>query len=299
MQPWSFPPLPYTDWADSKETLHLFLQIVGKVRLKTHPKLNHWWHVTLYPHTRGLTTGRIPYGGGAFDILVDLLEHRMVISASDGRRESFKMGGQTVAGFHTALFQSLQALDVEVVIYPLPYEHKSKLPFPEDQAARLYDKEAVGRYWQALSQIASVFEIYRGRFMGKQTPVQLFWHSFDLAVTRFSGKPCPLEGGTPSDREAYSHEVISVGFWPGDDSFQEAAFYGYAYPEPTGLAERTLEPAQALWAEKNGGALAVYRYEDLRLAADPEAALLSFLESLYQGAGEAAAWPLDNLRHDK
>lgn len=291
------PALDYDRWVDSRDTLHLFLQIIGKVRLETHPKLNHWWHVTLYPHVNGLTTGRIPHTSGAFDILYDMIAHRVVVSRNDGRSEAFDPAGLSVAGFYSALFGALNSLEITVDIHAVPYDNKSKVPFPEDDAPRAYDKAAITRYWTALCWIADVFEAFRGRFTGKQTPVQLYWHSFDLVVTRFSGRAHPLEGGTQSDREAYSHEVISVGFWPGDDSFPHAAFYGYAYPEPAGMAELALEPEAAAWAEKNGGALAILRYADLIEEADPHAALLAFVQSLYDGAAGLADWPVKELEH--
>lgn len=294
----AYPTLAYLDWADSKDSLHLFLQIIGKVRLKAHPKLNHWWHVTLYPVPRGLTTGRIPQGSSGFEIRYDLLEHGVRVTRDDGREVAFPVVGKTVAAFHETLFAALAELGFRVAILARPYENKSTTPFAEDRAPRAYDPAAVTRYWQALCGIQGIFERWRGRFVGKQTPVHLFWHSFDLVVTRFSGHAHPLEGArTQSDREAYSHEVISVGFWPGDDSFPEAAFYGYAYPEPEGLGTTGLRPAEAGWSEKNGGALAIYRYDDFRASADPAGELLAFLESVYQAAGTKAAWPLEELRH--
>eukprot|EP00903_Cladosiphon_okamuranus_P001886 g1884.t1 len=293
----SLPALPYSDWADTKDTLHLFLQIIGKIRLKAHPKLNHWWHVTLYPHVRGLTTGRIPYQGSGFEIFFDMIDHRVTVSLNDGRQEAFDVPGLTVAQFHEALFSRLEALGVSIRIVGVPYDNKSKIPFAEDTAQRAYDADAVSDYWRALCSIASIFETYRSTFVGKQTPVQLYWHSFDLVVTRFSGRAHPLEGGTQSDREAYSHEVISIGFWPGDDTFPEAAFYGYAYPEPDGLNQVALAPLEAFWAEKNGGALAILKYEDARKAADPSKAILAFLESLYDGAAHKADWPVEELKH--
>jgi len=292
-----WPSLTYGDWVDTRDTLHLFLQMIGKVRLKTHPKLNHWWHVTLYPHVRGLTTGRIPYGATGFEIFFDMLDHRVLISSNDGRQHDFAVAGLTVAGFYEALFAGLKGLDVEVEILAKPYDNKSKTAFPDDHAPRQYDPVAVSDFWRALCSISSVFETFRGQFTGKQTPVQLYWHSFDLVVTRFNGRAHPLSGGTQSDREAYSHEVISVGFWPGDDSFQEAAFYGYAYPEPAQLNTAPLSPAGAYWAEKNGGALAILPYEAAIAEADPSGAILSFLESLYSGAAEKAQWPVEELRH--
>ena len=180
----------------------------------------------------------------------------------------------------------------------MPYDNKSTTPFPEDTAARLYDQEAVSNFWRATCGVASIFELYRSHFVGKQTPVQLYWHSFDLAVTWFSGRAHPMEGGRQSDREAYSHEVISVGFWPGDDTFPQAAFYGYAYPEPEGMNTVPLKPAPAFWAEKNGGALAILTYDDMRASENPSRAVLAFVESLYEGAAKKAGWPVEDLRHD-
>lgn len=294
----TFPTLPYAQWVETKETLHLFLQIIGKIRLKAHPKQNHWWHVTLYPAARGLTTGRIPYQGGGFQIDFDMLDHLVLISRNDGRVESFPAAGKTVAAFYKSVFEAMQRLGLDVSIKAVPYENKSTIPFAEDEEHKIYDRDAVTRFWRALCSIASVFERFRGEFAGKQTPVHLYWHSFDLVSTRFSGRAAPLENArTQSDREAYSHEVISVGFWPGDDTFPETAFYGYAYPEPEGLSQTSLSPDVAFWAEKNGGALAVLKYEDMRQATDPEAALLAFLHSVYEGAAAKAGWNTTDYAH--
>lgn len=293
-----FPALPYDDWVDTKDTLHLFLQIIGKIRLSAHPKLNHWWHVTLYPSSDGLTTGRIPYAGGSFQIDVDMVDHCVRVQTQTGQRRQFDIPGLSVSAFHAALFGALADLGISVEINNQPYENKSTIPFPEDETHKSYDPAAIERFRLALGGIASVFEHYRGRFVGKQTPVQLYWHSFDLAVTRFSGKAHPLKDArTQSDREAYSHEVISVGFWPGDDSFPEAAFYGYAYPEPDGLEDIVLAPSKALWTEKNGGCLALLKYEDMRNEPRPAASLTRFVDSLYEGAGATAGWPLQDYRH--
>ena len=293
----SLPALRYADWADSKDTLHLFLQIIGKSRLKTHPKLNHWWRVTLYRHVRGLTTGRIPYEETGFEILYDMIDHKVIISLNDGRQEAFETAGLTVADFYRALFTRLEALAIVVSIVAVPYDNKSTRSFPEDTAPRAYDKIAISDFWRALCSIASSFEIYRAHFVGKQSPVQLYWHSFDLVVTRFSGRAHPLDGGTQSDREAYSHQAISVGFWPGDDSFPEAAFYGYAYPEPAGMNTAPLKPSTAFWTEKNGGALAILKYEDIRSGNTPSRTILSFLQSLYEGAAIKSDWPVQELKH--
>lgn len=293
----SLPPLPYTEWMDTKDTLHLFLQIIGKVRMKAHPKLNHWWHVTLYPDTRGLTTGRVPHKGRTFQIDYDMVDHVVHITTNDGGKQDFTVPGKTVAGFHAALFDALKALQLDVTIVARPYENKSTIPFAEDHAERPYDGQAVTRFWRALCTIASVFETFRSRFVGKQTPVQLYWHSFDLVNTRFSGKAAPLDGGTASDREAYSHEVISFGFWPGDDAFQHPAFYAYAYPEPPDLTSVALKPATASWVDRNG-ALAVLTYDAIRQETHPEAAILDFLQSVYDGAAAKAGWDTNHFQHE-
>ncbi len=294
-----FPPLPYADWVDTKETLHLFLQIIGKVRLATHPKLNHWWHVTLYPSAHGLTTGRIPFRAGGFQIDFDLIRHRVQVSAHNGRQQSFDVAGQSVAGFYLALMRALDTLGIDARINTRPYENVSTIPFPEDEVHKSYDPDAVSRYWQALTTTAGVFESYRGLFAGKQTPVQLYWHSFDLVVTRFSGRTAPLENArTQSDREAYSHEVISVGFWPGDNAFPQAAYYGYAYSEPDGLRTVPLLPDTASWQDKNGGALALLTYDDMRRESQPREALLSFVESVYEGAADKSGWNKSDYLHE-
>ncbi|MDW3223007.1 MAG: DUF5996 family protein [Paracoccaceae bacterium] len=291
------PPLPYADWVGTRDTLHLFLQIIGKIRLKSHPKLNHWWHVTLYPYVHGVTTGRIPYGDIGFEITYNMIYHYVMVSRNDGRHTRFDAAGRTVAEFYNATMKSLDDLGITVKIHPVPYENKSTVPFPDDTALRAYDKAAVTDYRKALCQIASTFEVFRTRFNGKQTPVHLYWHSFDLVVTRFSGRAHALQGGTPSDREAYSHEVISIGFWPGDDTFPKAAFYGYAYPEPAGLNATPLAPGAAQWVERNGGALAVLEYDAFRQAKNPADDLLAFLESVYQNAGQLADWDIRSFEH--
>ncbi len=254
--------------------------------------------MTLYPSARGLSTGRIPLGSDGFQIDYDMIDHEVLVTKNDGRIERFLVTDKSVADFHAALFLALSSLGIDVEIKGEPYENVSTIPFAIDHTHKTYDRGAVSAYWQALCSIASIFEIYRGGFCGKQTPVHLYWHSFDLVSTRFSGRAAPLENPrTQSDREAYSHEVISVGFWPGDDTFQEAAFYGYAYPEPDSMNTIPLAPTEAFWTDKNGGALAVLRYEDMRTAKDPEQALLLFLNSVYEGAAEKSGWDTRELAH--
>lgn len=293
------PPLPLEDWEDTKETLHLFLQIVGKIRLKTHPKLNHWWHVTLYPSSHGVTTRRIPYGGADFEVSFDFLEHTLTVARCDGKECSFALPGLSVADFYDKVFAALTELGIDVRIHAVPYDRPYTTPFAKDTEHRTYDSDKVHAYWRALTQIASVFEEFRGRFLGKSTPVHLFWHSFDLALTRFSGKKAPpLQGGSKADREAYSHEVISFGWWAGDDKVREAAFYAYTAPEPTDIQSMPLEPAAALWNDVGGSHMAFLPYDAVRTSPDPRATLLAFLESAYQAGAQKADWPIDEFTHE-
>lgn len=282
------PPLPYDEWRETRDSLHLFCQIVGKMRMGAHPKLNHWWHVTLYPDTRGLTTGRVPCGNGAFRIDLDLLDHVVRVTANDGRHTGFDIPGLSAAGFLERLRTEMKDLGFQVPIIAKPYEHPSTIPFEEDTAPRVYDTEAATRYWQALCSIASIFETWRGRFAGKQTPVHLFWHSFDLVVTRFSGRAAPMESENQVEREAYSHEVVSVGFWPGDAKVRKPAFYAYAYPEPAGLRDLALPHGEII--AQGGGSLALLDYETMRTAEDPAAVLLGFLDGFYEGAARLGGW---------
>lgn len=292
-----FPPMPLSEWTPTRETLHLFVQIVGKIRMALHPKLNHWWHVTLYPSARGLNTEKIPYCGREFEIEFDFIHHQLQIRTSDGDQRDFPLIGLSVAEFYRQTMYNLLALGIDVQIEARPYQVVfSTIPFEEDQVHHTYDPAAAHQYWRILSQISSIFEEFRGRFVGKSTPVQVFWHSFDLALTRFSGKVAPpREGVNPVEREAYSHEVISFGFWPGDASFPEPAFYSYTYPAPSNLTQYPLKPESAYWGELHGSPYAFWRYEDMRQSADPKAGLLEFLESAYQAGAQTAGWPVENL----
>jgi len=288
----TFPDIPLEAWRPTKDTLHLYCQIVGKIRLAMHPRLNHWWHVPHYVSPRGLTTRRIPYSGGSFEIEFDLIDHRLVISTSTGDREDFALyDGLSVADFYTSIFANLKKLGIEPKIRPIPYEAPSTTPFPEDTENASYDKEYVRRFHQTLVAVDDVLEEFRGRFLGKSTPVHMFWHSFDIALTRFSGKRVPVrEGANRVESEAYSHEVISFGFWFGDDRVPAPAFYAYVAPEPAGLANEPLMPSTAKWAESNGAHLALLMLDDARNSADPRSAVLDFLESAYQAGAKAANW---------
>ncbi|MEL7028038.1 MAG: DUF5996 family protein [Pseudomonadota bacterium] len=292
------PSLPLEEWEDTKNVLHLILQIVGKSRLALHPKLNHWWHVTLYVSPRGLTTGAIPYGAGALSVEVDVFDRALMVRASNGVERGFSMQGLTVAAFYDALMKLMAEIGVDLKILAEPYDNKHDTPFPDNLLGPC-DFDHVLRFHQSLTGVASVFETFRGRFLGKSTPVHLFWHSFDLALTRFSGRPAPtMSGKNPSDAEAYSHEVISFGYWAGDDNVREPMFYSYAYPEPADLARTTLSPAAAAWNTDGGSAMALLPYEAVRTASDPKAALLDFLESAYLASAEKAGWDIAALRLD-
>ena len=290
----ALPPLPLEAWEATKETLHRYAQIVGKVRLVAAPFRNHWWHVTLGVTTRGLTTGPmpVPHGDGAFAIDFDFLDHRLVVTTTDGAVESFALvDGLSVARFYEELFARLAALGIDVAIVAKPYELSPNEPFPTDTAHASYDPESVERWWRVLVWSDAVFEAFGGRFGGKTSPVHLFWHSFDLAVTRFSGRSVPSpEGADPVTREAYSQELISFGFWPGDARIRAPAFYSYTAPEPAALREQPLQPRQAFWQDTGRGSRALLTYDDLRRLPSPQAALLDFLESAYRAGVRTAGW---------
>ena len=287
----TLPQLPLDEWEPTKNTLHLYLQIIGKVRLKLAPKMNHWWHVTYHLSARGLTTMPIPYPGGTFEVEFDFIDHKVIITTSAGEIRTLPLTARPVAEFYREIRATLASLGVEVKILARPYGVPMTEPFAEDTTHASYDPEYVGRFFTILSWSDQVFKEFRGRFIGKATPVHLFWHSFDLALTRFSGRPAPVaESADSVTREAYSHEVISAGFWAGDVNVRGAAYYAYAAPEPKGLAEQPLSPAAAYWADSNGSSMALLMYDDLRASATPREDLLAFLESSYQAAARLAEW---------
>lgn len=293
-----FPEMPLDAWRPTKNTLHLYCQIVGKIRLAMHPRINHWWHVTLYVSPRGLTTRTIPYRGGNFEIEFDFRDHALKIATSDGAVEDFALyDGLSVADFYSSLFSNLAKLGIEPQIRVTPYEAPSTTPFPEDTENSSYDKEYVERFHQILVAVDDILEEFRGRFTGKSTPVHMFWHSFDLALTRFSGKAVPpRDGAGLVEREAYSHEVISFGFWFGDDKTIPApAFYSYTAPEPTGLADELLEPSAARWQKANSSHMALLMYDDVRVMDDPGSVVLEFLESAYRAGAKRAGWDIDSF----
>jgi len=293
-----FPEMPLDAWRPTKNTLHLYVQIVGKIRLAMHPRINHWWHVPLYVSARGLTTRAIPYSGGNFEIEFDLKDHELKIRTSDGGYEDFALyDGLTVADFYSSVFANLAKLGIKPKIWAVPYEAPSTTPFAEDRENKSYDKKYVERFHQILVGVDDILEEFRGRFIGKSTPVHLFWHSFDLALTRFSGRPAPpIPEANMVTREAYSHEVISFGFWFGDDkpnSVAAPALYSYTAPKPDELEKEPLRPEKAFWTPDGG--MALLMYDDVRAAENPRKAVLEFLESAYEAGGKRANWQLEDL----
>jgi hypothetical protein len=295
--PW--PELPTAAWRDTCQTLHLWTQIVGKIRLVRSPWLNHSWHVALYVTARGLTTSPIPDGARNFQIDLDLIDHTLRISTSDGAARQFALPGKSVAGFYSAIMAALAELGIAVAIHEMPNELPEPIRFSQDVRHASYDPDAVQRFLQILVNADRVFKHFRTSFLGKASPAHFFWGSFDLAVTRFSGRRAPRHpGGVPNlpDEivwEAYSHEVSSAGFWPGSGVIDYPAFYSYAYPEPPGFRTARVQPAAAFFSEALGEF--ILPYDAVRTAADPDEALLEFLQSTYEAAANAAKWDRDAL----
>jgi uncharacterized protein DUF5996 len=290
------PDLPLTDWEPTKDTLHLWLQIVGKIRLASTAPRNHWWNVPLYLDIRGLTTRRMQASNGVtFEIVFDFVDHRLVASTNTGVVESFDLvDGLSVAEFDEKLHSTLERLGIEVTIREAPYGVPTTTPFPADREHASYDREAVERFWRILDWSDGVFEEFAGRYAGKSSPVHLFWHGLDLAVTRFSGKRAPPRPNADAvSREAYSHEVVSFGFWAGDQKVREPMYYSYTAPEPSDLRRQPLQPEQAFRTEDSS--LAFLPYAAVRAAADPRATLLTFLESAYQAGAGTAGWNVADL----
>ena len=295
-----WPPLPYADWADTRATLHLWMQVVGKIRLKRTPWLNHSWHVTLYVSARGLSAGLIPADGRSFQIDFDFLDHVLLIRTSDGQSRQIGLKPMSVADFYAAVLAALKELGLDVKINPMPCEIPDAVPFDHDTAHKSYDAEAVQRFFRVLTRVNHVLWRFRSGFLGKVSPVHFFWGSFDLAVTRFSGRRAPRHpGGIPHlpnsvAQEAYSHEVSSAGFWPGSRGAVEyAAFYSYAYPAPSGFDAARVKPAGAFF-EKTLGEF-ILPYDAVRSARDPDALLMQFLQSTYDAAADLAKWDRKNL----
>ena len=300
----AWPSLPLEAWRETYTALHLWTQIVGKIRLSLSPWLNHSWHTTLYVTAKGLTTSAIPYGGRSFQIDFDFLEHQLWVCASDGRSASLELKRQSVASFYNRLMEQMHKLELEVRIHRKPNELPEAIPFDEDHKPRPYDAEYVTRFWQVLQQVDRVFKVFRARFLGKSSPVHFFWGAADLAVTRFSGRKAPPHpGGVPNlpdwvAREAYSHEVSSCGFWPGSGPIQYAAFYSYAYPEPERFSEAPIKPASAFYSSDLGEF--ILAYDEVRKSNSPDETLLNFLQSTYEAAANLAKWDRSALErtHD-
>lgn len=290
----NWPALALDDWRDTCTTLHLWTQIVGKIRLQCMPWINHSWHVTLYVTARGLTTGLMHHETRSFAIDFDFIEHQLRITVSDGSRRAVPLRAMSVAGFHAELFAVLQDLGLAITIHGRPNELEEAIPFAEDHSHAAYDPEYARRFWRALVQVERVFQAFRAGFVGKCSPVHFFWGSFDLALTRFSGRPAPLHpGGVPHlpDRvvqEAYSHEVSSCGFWPGGGPHPYPLFYSYAYPEPEGFRTTHIKPDHAFYSETLREF--ILPYDAVRQAASPATTLTAFLESTYEAAAVSASW---------
>jgi hypothetical protein len=282
----AWPALPLKEWQDTYRTLHMWTQVVGKVRMALSPPMNHWWHVTLYVHSRGLTTGPIPYPQGAFEIQFDFQRHELSISASASKTLSMPLGPKPVAEFYSNLLDGLAWMGIDISINPKPQEIADAILFHDDTKNFSYDAEYAHRFWRILMSTANVMQVFRGKFIGKCSPVHFFWGSFDLACTRFSGRVAPPRKGVISS-PAYSHEVCSAGFWPGA-GFEGPAYYSYTVPTPAGLGQERVRPAAASWNPKLSEFILMY--DDVRTADAPEEALYEFLQSTYEAGARLGKW---------
>jgi hypothetical protein len=295
----AWPSLAFESWSDTCATLHMWTQIVGKIRLVQSPFINHSWQVTLYVTPRGLTTSPIPYGMRTFQIDFDFISHRLILQSSDGRVGGLPLEPQSVAAFYRRLMEELDRLDLHVDIYKKPNEVIDPIRFDQDEVHRAYDGDSTNRFWRILVQADRVLKAFRGRFIGKCSPVHLFWGALDLAVTRFSGRRAPEHpGGVPNlpdrvTREAYSHEVSSAGFWPGGGAIAYPAFYAYAYPEPAGFSKASVRPDAAFYSADLREF--ILPYEAVRQAESPDDALLEFLQTTYEAAANLAHWDRASL----
>ena len=288
-KPESWPALPLEAWQDTRDTLHMWTQIVGKVRLALSPLINHWWEVPLYISARGLTTSAIPYDRGVCEAEFDFIDHNLVIRTSEGSVKTLPLAPRSVAAFYKEFMAALASLGIKVEIWHMPVEVPNPIAFDQDLQHASYDAEYVTRFWRVLVLVDAIFTEFRSRFIGKNSPVHFFWGSFDLAVTRFSGRRAPeREGADRIAREAYSHEVISAGFWPGGGDVTGAAFYAYAAPEPPGYAQSLVGPKKAFYHPQLHEFLLMY--DDVRLDPSPRKALLEFLQSTYEAGANLAKW---------
>ncbi|MGH6608822.1 MAG: DUF5996 family protein [Burkholderiaceae bacterium] len=294
-----WPDIPYPPWRETCIALHLYTQIVGKYRLARAPWVNHSWHATLYVNARGFTTSLIPDGPGGVEIVFDLIEHAVIGTATDGRTERFSLGPMSVAQFHQRFLALLRSLGATTKIHGRPNEVPDPVPFADDRIERPYDADAVTRFFHAIVLIDRVLKRFRTSYLGKVSPVHLFWGSFDMAVTRFSGRRAPLHpGGIPAlpddvTREAYSHEVSSAGFWPGGGAIDFPAFYSYVYPAPHGFSDAQVAPSEAYYEKKLSEF--VLPYDAVRRSSDPDSTLMAFLDSTYRAAADLGGWNRDEL----
>ena len=289
-----WPAIPLAAWKDTCETLQLWTQIVGKTRLKLSPKLNHWWGASFYVSPRGLTTSAIPYGNRQFEIEFDFIEHALLIRTDSGEERAMALAPRSVADFYAEYLDLMKSLQIEVKINPLPNEIPNPIRFGDDKVHASYDREYAHRYWRALLQADRLMKEFRAGFVGKSSPVQFFWGSFDLACTRFSGRRAPARAGADSiTTEAYSHEVYSCGFWAGSGSVQEAAFYAYAAPEPEGFSSSHVLPHGTSYNSGTKGF--ILPYETVRHSSDPDRVVLAFFESTYQAAARLGKWDRASL----
>jgi hypothetical protein len=296
--PGCWPTLPFASWKDTYATLHMWTQIVGKVRLALTPLINHWWNVPLYVTARGLTTSRIPYGERSFELWFDLIRHQLVLETSEGARKTLELVPRSVADFYQEFIRMLHSERIEVKIWRMPVEIPNPIAFDHDRVHASYDSKSVEKFWRILLTVGSVFNKFRAEFIGKSSPVHFFWGSFDLAVTRFSGRRAPERPGTDAiTREAYSHEVSSVGFWPGSGDIKDAAFYSYAAPEPQGFKEARVRPEAAFYSKQLGEFLLMY--DDVRSSPSPSTSLLDFCQSTYEAAAILGKWDRGNLERPR
>jgi len=288
------PELPWDSWKDTQATLHMWMQIVGKVRLKLCPLVNHWWNVPFYVTARGLTTSTMPYHNTDLEVRFDFIDHKLIIETSDGSAGVLALQPQSVAEFYRSFMAALAELDVNVKIWTTPCELPAPIPFEKDTVHNSYDAEAATRFWRILTWVDEVLKEFRAGFIGKVSPVHFFWGSFDHAVTRFSGRRAPERPGADSiTREAYSHEVSSAGFWPGGGDIKGPAFYSYAAPEPTGFAEYRVGPDAAFYHPQMKEFLLMY--DDVRTSVSPRATLLEFLRATYEAAAVCGKWDRQSL----
>ncbi len=293
-RPECWPPLPLDSWQETYATLHMWTQMVGKVRLRLTPLMNHWWNVPLYVTARGLTTSRIPYGQRAFELWFDFLRHQLVLETTDGILKTLPLAPRSVAEFYGEFMAMLRSAGIDVKIWRMPVEIPNPIPFDQDRLHRSYDPAAVERFWRILLSVDAVFSQFRSGFIGKCSPLHFFWGSFDLAVTRFSGRRAPERPGADAmTREAYSHEVSSVGFWPGSGDVKDAAFYSYMVPEPRGFKDAPVRPNAAHYEKQLGEFLLMY--EDVRQAESPTTALLEFCQSTYEAGASLGNWDRNAL----